>query len=190
MENRVLLVDDEANVLSAIRRALHDEPVEVLVAERAEDALKILEKNPCKVVISDERMPGMNGTEFLCKVKELFPDTVRMLITGYASIDAAMEAVNNGEIYRFFKKPWNDHELIMAIRSALEKFDLQEENSRLLAIVRRQALELQEIEKRYPGISCLQKDRDGSIAVPNISEEERDELLRNWSESREKLDVE
>ncbi len=188
MENRVLLVDDEANVLSAIRRALYEEPVELLVAERAEDALKILEKYPCKVVISDERMPGMKGAEFLCKVKELFPGTVRMLLTGYASIDAAMDAVNNGEIYRFFKKPWDDHELIMAIRSALEKYDLQEENFRLLAIVRRQAQEIQEIENKYPGITRLEKDRDGSIAVPLITEEEQEELLRDWSENRAQLD--
>jgi two-component system probable response regulator PhcQ len=178
MENRILLLDDEPNILTALKRVLMDEPYEILDADSGETGLEILQEKPCKVVISDERMPGMGGAEFLSRVKDLYPETVRILLTGYASIDAAMKAVNDGEIYRFFMKPWDDMDLRMAIRSAIEKFDLQQENERLLGVVRKQAGELNAIENRYPGITQLEKDSDGSIFVPEISDEEMNELLK------------
>lgn len=178
MENRILLLDDEPNILSALKRILLDEPYEILDADSGEKGLEILRSKPCKVVVSDERMPGMGGAEFLSRVKDDFPETVRIMLTGYASIDAAMKAVNDGEIYRFFMKPWDDSDLRMAIRSAIEKYDLQKENERLLEVVRKQAGELSSIEHRYPGITRLKKDSDGSIFVPEISEEEMNELLK------------
>lgn len=181
MEDRILLVDDEPNILSAIRRVLVDEPYEVIAAENAETALVWLENNPVKVVVSDERMPGMGGAEFLGRVHETYPETVRILLTGHASIESAMKAVNSGEIYRFFTKPWNDLDLRMAIRSAVEKYDLEDENRRLLAVVRRQADELKSIEERYPGITQLDKAQDGSIYLPEVSEEEMDELVKEWN---------
>ena len=183
MENRILLLDDEPNILAALKRVLMDEPYEILDAVSGEKGLEILQALPCKVVISDERMPGMGGAEFLSRVKDLYPETVRILLTGYASIDAAMKAVNDGEIYRFFMKPWDDTDLRMAIRSAIEKFDLQMENERLLGVVRKQAGELSSIESRYPGITQLEKDSDGSIFVPDISEEEMNELLKECNVS-------
>jgi two-component system, probable response regulator PhcQ len=178
MENRILLLDDEPNILASLKRVLMDEPYEILDADSGEKGLEILMAKPCKVVISDERMPGMGGAEFLTRVRDLYPETVRILLTGYASIDAAMKAVNDGEIYRFFMKPWDDTDLRMAIRSAIEKFDLQQENERLLHVVRKQAGELSSIESRYPGITQIEKDSDGSIFVPDISEEEMTELLK------------
>lgn len=178
MENRILLLDDEPNILAALKRVLMDEPYEILDADSGEKGLEVLHEKPCKVVISDERMPGMGGAEFLSRVKDFYPETVRILLTGYASIDAAMKAVNDGEIYRFFMKPWDDTDLRMAIRSAIEKYDLQKENERLLEVVRKQAGELSSIESRYPGITQLEKDSDGSIFVPDISEEEMSELLK------------
>jgi DNA-binding NtrC family response regulator len=182
MENRILLIDDEPGILAALRRVLMDEPYEILDAESAEEGLEILRESPCKVVVSDERMPGMGGADFLCRVKDTYPDTIRILLTGHASIDAAMKAVNSGEIYRFFMKPWNEPDLILAIRSAVEKYDLQAENARLLAIVRKQADELKAIEERYPGITQVDKSDDGSIYVPEVSEEEMEEILSEWNE--------
>jgi len=178
MENRILLLDDEPNILAALKRVLMDEPYEILDADSGEMGLQVLNEYPCKVVISDERMPGMGGAEFLSRVKGLYPETVRILLTGYASIDAAMKAVNDGEIYRFFMKPWDETDLRMAIRSAIEKFDLQKENERLLDVVRKQADELGSIESRYPGITQIEKDTDGSILLPEISDEEMSELLK------------
>lgn len=177
MINRILLVDDESNVLAALKRALFDEKLEIVTAASAEEALAIMAEQTFKVTVSDERMAGMQGTEFLTLVRDRYPETVRMMLTGHATLEAAMKAVNQGEIYRFFSKPWNDTELIFAIRSAVEKFDLESENRRLLATVKSQARELKALEKHYPGISEVQRDQHGSLVLPELSDSEMQELF-------------
>ncbi len=181
MESRVLLVDDEANVLAAIKRALMDEPYVIATATSGEEALRLLAADRFKVVVSDERMPGMAGADLLSRVCELYPQTVRIMLTGHASVESTMKAVNRGEIYRFFTRPWNDHELIMALRSAIEKFDLEAERRRLLATVRSQASELRGLELRYPGISRVEKDEQGTVLLPEISDEEIEQIIRSCS---------
>jgi len=177
MNSTILLVDDEANVLSALTRALFDEPCEIVTATSAAKALELMTEQQFKVVISDERMVGMQGSEFLSRVQELYPNTIRILLTGHATLEAAMKAVNEGGVYRFFTKPWNDLEIKFAIRSALEKYDLEAENRRLLSTIRQQALEIKVLEKRYPGITRLVKDRQGSFVLPDMSEEEVSRLI-------------
>jgi DNA-binding NtrC family response regulator len=172
MKNKILLVDDESNVLSALKRALFDEPLEITSVTSGEEALDILKGEPFKVIVSDERMIGMQGSEFLAQVRAVYPTTIRIMLTGHATLEAAMKAVNEGEIYRFFSKPWNDHDLKFAIRSAIEKFDLEAENRRLLATIQQQSLEIKVLEKRYPGISRVEKDDRGVFVLPDISEEE------------------
>lgn len=181
MNSRVLLVDDEANVLSAIKRALMDEPYEIVTAGSGEEALRIMAAERFKVVVSDERMPGLSGADFLSRVCEQYPQTVRIMLTGHASVESTMKAVNRGEIYRFFTKPWNDHELIMALRSAVEKFDLEAERRRLLATVRSQASELRGLEQRYPGITRVEKDEQGTVLLPEVSDEEIELIIREYS---------
>lgn len=180
MQDLILLVDDEPNVANALTRALLDEPYEIRSAQGGEEALKVMEGERFKVVISDERMPGMGGAEFLSLVRERYPETVRIMLTGHASLDATMRAVNSGEIYRFFTKPWNDIELRLAIRSAIEKYDLEEENRRLLRTVKRQATELRSLEKRYPGISRIDKDPRGTVVLPDLPDEEIARLIREY----------
>lgn len=177
MKNRILLVDDESNVLSALKRALFEEPLEITSATSAEEALEIMKERSFKIVISDERMIGMQGSEFLARVRENYPDTIRIMLTGHATLEAAMKAVNEGEIYRFFSKPWDDHNLKFAIRSAIEKFDLEAENRRLLATVKQQSLEIKVLEKRYPGISRVEKDERGAFVLTDISENEIQSML-------------
>jgi YD repeat-containing protein len=94
------------------------------------------------------------------------------MLTGHASLDAAIKAINRGEIYRFFMKPWNDLELRFAVKSAVEKFDLERENQRLLDIVRRQALNLILIEKEFPGITQLEYDEKGRIIIQDVPDGE------------------
>lgn len=177
MNNPILLVDDEVNVLSSLTRALFDEPYQVTCAKSGEEALELMASQPFKLVISDERMFGMQGSELLAIVKERYPDTLRILLTGHATLEAAMKAVNQGEIYRFFTKPWNDTELKFAIRSAIERYDLEAENRRLLATVKSQAMEIKVLEKRYPGISRVEKDDRGSFVLPELSEGEISQLM-------------
>ena len=172
-ENTILIVDDEPHVISALMRGLDEEPFRITGTPSAAEALQVMAGHRFKVVISDERMPGMGGAEFLALVKKHHPETVRIMLTGHASIEAAMRAVNCGEIYRFFTKPWDDIELKLAIRSALEKYDLEQENRRLLKTVRRQSQELRYLEQSFPGISEIRKDADGAIWIDaDISEEE------------------
>jgi two-component system, probable response regulator PhcQ len=186
MNHGILLVDDEANVISALERALIDEPFEVHSAESGEKALELLKRIRVKVVVSDERMPGMGGAEFLTRVKESYPLLVRMMLTGQASIESTMKAVNKGEIYRFLIKPWDDAELILALRSAVEKYDMEEENRRLLRTVKRQSQEIRMLEERYPGISSLCKDATGSFVLPEISDDEVERIIADCcDESRE-----
>lgn len=173
----ILIVDDEENILSALTRALIDEPYEILTASSGEEGLNVIEKTPCMVVISDERMPGMDGASFLGIVKSRYPETIRMMLTGHASVEATMRAVNNGEIYRFFTKPWDEPMLKLAIRSALEKYALEEENRRLLKTVKRQSQELKSLEDRYPGISQLKYTPDGAYQLPEISDEEIQKMI-------------
>lgn len=172
MNNLVMLVDDEAHVLSALTRALIDDPFEIITASSGSQALELMEGKTIKAIVSDERMVGMQGSELLAEVKRRSPETVRILLTGHATLDAAMRAVNVGEIYRFFLKPWDDTQLRFALLSAIEKYDLEDENRRLLATVKSQALEMRILEKRYPGISRVQKNATGTFVLPDIADDE------------------
>jgi EAL domain-containing protein (putative c-di-GMP-specific phosphodiesterase class I)/ActR/RegA family two-component response regulator len=114
----LLLVDDEENILSALIRMLRRDGYRILTATGADDALDVLGRNDVQVVISDQRMPGTSGTELLSKVKEMYPDTVRMVLSGYTDLAAVTAAINQGAIYKFLTKPWNDEELRLQIRDA------------------------------------------------------------------------
>jgi len=177
MNDLIMLVDDEANVLSALTRALIDEPFELITASSGSQALELMEGKTVKAIVSDERMVGMQGSELLAEVKQRSPQTVRILLTGHATLDAAMRAVNVGEIYRFFLKPWDDTQLRFALLSAIEKYDLEVENRRLLATVKSQALEIRILEKRYPGISRVQRNAKGIFVLPDIAEEELNRII-------------
>lgn len=130
----ILFVDDEPKILSSLRRLFIDSPYNVLTAEGGKNGLDLIEggETPA-VVVSDQRMPEMNGAEFLTMVRKLLPDSVRMLLTGYSDINAAMDAINEGGIHRYITKPWNDDDLQLAIQGALEHFELVEQNRQLTA---------------------------------------------------------
>lgn len=181
MTHRILLVDDEPNVLAALERALLDEPYEIETAPSGEKGLEALANGSFTVIISDERMPGMGGAAFLSKVKELYPNTLRMMLTGQASLESTMKAVNGGEIYRFFIKPWDESQVILALRSAVEKAELEDENRRLLLTVKRQSAELKMLEKSFPGISDIRKDDTGAYVLEEISDEEAAALIAEYS---------
>lgn len=128
---KILFVDDEKNVLSAMRRIFRRENYTLLTAASGSDALKILEEGPVHVVISDYKMPAMNGSELLRKIKAMHPQTIRIMLTGHADVNAIMGAVNEGAVYKFITKPWNDDDLRLTVSLALEQYDLIEENKSL-----------------------------------------------------------
>ncbi|BCR03116.1 hypothetical protein DESUT3_01850 [Desulfuromonas versatilis] len=177
-QNRILVVDDEAHVRKAVQRALLDEDYEILTAPSASEALKLLADEHFKVVVSDERMPGMQGSELLSTISLRWPETVRILLTGQASLEAAVRAVNEGEIYRFLMKPWNDAELRMAIRSGIEKHDLEVKNRKLLSLVRSQELKLRALKgEALPLPKAEGRCSDGSFHLKELTEQEISELL-------------
>jgi DNA-binding NtrC family response regulator len=168
MRHTVLLVDDDVSVLSGLRRALHREPYEVLVAESADAALARLAAFPVDVVISDESMPGMLGTELLAQSRIRYPETVRILLTGHSSLDVAIRAINEGEVYRFFTKPCNPVELAVTIRQALQQRELLRGSRRLLHAVRRQSAVIAELERQWEGLTRVERDHSGAILLSDV----------------------
>lgn len=130
----LLLVDDEVNILKALTRLLRPAGYQLLTAENGADALAVLAQHPVDLVLSDMRMPMMNGAVFLSHVRERYPDTVRLLLTGHADMQQTVQSINQGEIYRYIAKPWSDQELLLTVQQALEQQHLKRENSRLLAL--------------------------------------------------------
>jgi len=140
---QILFVDDEKNVLQSLKRLCMDGNYSVILANSGEEALEILKDNVnIGLIVSDQRMPAMTGSEFLEKAKEMLPDTVRILLTGYADINAVADAINKGGAYRYITKPWNDEELLQIIGDAVRRYSLIKENKRLQEIIRKQNEEL------------------------------------------------
>lgn len=144
-EIRILCVDDEQNVLNAITRLLLDEDYTVLTARSGKEGLEILREAHVQLIIADYRMPGMNGIEFLREVREHWPDTIRIVLSGYADTGAIVGAINEGQIYKFIPKPWNDDELKVAISNALESYFLARRNAELTGELRQQYKELEKL---------------------------------------------
>ena len=147
-ETAILILDDEQNILNSLKRVFMDEPIELFLTTSHEEALRTLEKEKIKVVMSDHRMPAITGVEFLKRVKDLNPDIIRILFTGYADVQAAEDAINKGEVYRFINKPWNDEDLKATLWEAVKHFDLAEENRRLYKLTQKQNEELKVVNER------------------------------------------
>jgi len=169
-KSKILLVDDESNVLKAIGRLLRDYDITALTS--AEEALLVAKEVKFDLVISDYRMPGMNGVEFLIKLMEIQPQTIRMILTGYADLESAQTAINEAGVYRFINKPWNNVEITNAVKSGLEFQKVLLENSQLANQVREQQALLNEkdnllkaLEKEEPGITQVNWADDGSIII-------------------------
>lgn len=164
MRHTILLVDDEPKVLSALKRLLQSEPYEVLTAANSEEAAIILSESPVDLIISDEEMPGMPGTEFLAKVARDYPDTVRIVLTGHPSLPAALRAINEGHIYQFFTKPCNEIDLAVSIRRALEQKDLISKSRDLLEVTKRQSVLIDEARVLRRLRDLPHRDRTEAIA--------------------------
>jgi response regulator RpfG family c-di-GMP phosphodiesterase len=141
----VLLVDDEAGVLSALRRLLRPTGYQVLTAESGVAGLEVLATHPVDLIVSDMRMPNMNGAEFLSKARAQHPNTMRILLTGYSEIDSAVRAINEGGVYRYLNKPWDDQDLLLTVRQAIEQQALARETARLTMLTQQQNERLQQL---------------------------------------------
>jgi len=163
-EHVVLFVDDEINILKAIQRLLRNEPMRVLTATTPAEALEIMNDTPAQVVVTDQRMPTMNGADFLSAIRDQHADAIRMMLTGYTEMNIAVEAINKGEIYRLITKPWNDDELRAILRQAFDHYDLKSEIKRLNTVSREQNFKLQDMNRNLEG---KVRERTKQLALKN-----------------------
>lgn len=138
----LLVVDDEPDLVQSVKDLLRFD-YKVLTATRASDGLKIMEEEKVHIVMSDQRMPEMTGTEFLSYLRRNFPETVRLLFTAYADLKAVTDAINQGHVYRYISKPWEPDELRSILRQATDHYDLQEERRKLLGEVQEKNRQLE-----------------------------------------------
>lgn len=138
VKSRVLFVDDEPNILRSLVRLFRSTEYELLTASSGEQALVMLAEQTVDLVISDMRMPGLDGVSLLREIRARWPEIMRVLLTGYSDLEQTIHAINEGQIYRYLSKPWNDTELLLVARQALEQKRLQQENQRLQRLAMKQ----------------------------------------------------
>lgn len=141
----ILCVDDEPQILSSLKRLFKRNKFEVLLANDGKEALDVLDEKSVDIVISDMRMPGMTGAELFAETAEKYPDTQRILLTGYSDIESSMAAINQGKIYRYLLKPWDEAALNMAVKDAMAQKELIDEKNRLEALTKKQNAELKQL---------------------------------------------
>jgi type II secretory ATPase GspE/PulE/Tfp pilus assembly ATPase PilB-like protein/FixJ family two-component response regulator/RNA polymerase subunit RPABC4/transcription elongation factor Spt4 len=157
----LLFVDDEEGVLKALRRIFLDENYTILTADSAEKALTFMEKTKVHLVISDHRMPVVTGAELLKEIKLKWPETIRIMLTGYADVQSVMGAVKDGAVYKFITKPWHDEDLRLTVSLALQQYYLMQENRKLKEITRKQHLKI----KNYAGFFDENRGKLGAILL-------------------------
>ncbi len=172
----ILCVDDEELILKALTRTFRKEQFKVLTARSGEDGLEILKNSKSiGLILSDEKMPKMNGSDFLQAAAKIFPDIPKIILTGYADKNAAIDAINKGGACHFLTKPWNDQELLQLVRDCLHRYGLARENQRLLTVVRVQ-------NEKLAGWNSSLKER-----VLNLVQERIDELNKSHLELLRRL---
>lgn len=176
---RLVLIDDDVNILNALKRVLRSTDWEVVTFSSPLNAIAELLADDVDLIMSDYRMPDMDGVAALNALRDTCPSAVRLLMSGHADLDGVLKAINQAEIYRFVVKPWDDADLIMTLESALKYQGMVQENSRLADLVRsqqdqiqRQQQELRRLEQESPGITRVDRDADGSIDLSGEFDEE------------------
>lgn len=170
-KDRILIVDDELGILSSLKKVLEEENREIITAESAEKAWQVLkEKGEVGVIICDQRLPNMNGVDFLVKVKRLYPDTIRILVTGYPELSTAVEAINKAHIWRYILKPIEVESLKILVKQAFDYYRILKENRLLLKIVRQQDYWLRNIKSKYPQIGKETKKANFGLDEKKISD--------------------
>lgn len=168
----LLLVDDEPNIINALKRTLRRDGYSIFTANGAEEALNLLADQKVALIISDQRMPQMSGVEFLRKVKELYPKTVRLVLSGFTDLESVTSAINEGAIYRFMTKPWDDELLRKNVREAFEYHEMEQENQRLTRELQHSNNELSRLNQSLEQ-QVMQKTREivHNVKMLEISQE-------------------
>jgi response regulator RpfG family c-di-GMP phosphodiesterase len=183
---KVLFVDDEENILKSLKRLLIEEEIDIYTANSGELGLELLRNTPgVDLIVSDQRMPGLTGSEFLRQSREIVPDALRIMLTGYADINATIDAINKGGAYRYISKPWDDEEMIRTIRDSVRQCRLLAENKRLSALVEKQNAELKEWNSNLKGrvleqTAAIRIRNDELSGLNNRLQEEYENCLKSF----------
>ncbi len=148
-KHSILIVDDEESILNSFQRILADEDYEVHAVNNGSEGLNKLRtaQKPYSVIVSDQRMPEMSGVQFFAQAKDIFPDAVRILLTGYADSNAIIDAINKGGVHLYFTKPWREEEILLHIKQSLSKVEILAENKRLVELIKIKNQELVKLNK-------------------------------------------
>lgn len=172
---KIQLVDDEQHILGALKRVLRPDSWDIHAFTDANEAVESLREHDYAVIVSDYKMPAMDGVTYLQFARQRQPNAIRMILSAHGDRQSMIDAINRAEIYRFLSKPWEDYELQAAIRSAADLFHMRSENHRLLAEVRAQQQlirdrenELLRLEQDHPGITRVRRDADGSVIIDGL----------------------
>jgi EAL domain-containing protein (putative c-di-GMP-specific phosphodiesterase class I)/FixJ family two-component response regulator len=161
----LLLVDDEENILSSLKRLLRRDGYTIITACGAAEGLRCLAETEVDVIVSDQRMPGMTGVEFLRRAKELYPDSIRMVLSGYTELQSIIDAVNEGAIYKFLTKPWDDERLRGHVAEAFRQKDMADENRRLANQVESANADYIELNARLEHVVAQQREQADLLAA-------------------------
>ncbi|MFC1563169.1 response regulator [candidate division KSB1 bacterium] len=181
--HKLLFVDDEENVLKSLKRLFHEEKYEIYTANNGLEGIKLLERLEFSLILSDYRMPELNGVDFLRLVKEKSPYCIRMILTGIPDVSVAISAINEGEVYKFINKPWDDENLKVQIKRAIEHYELVREREELLERIKMQNEELRKwninLEKRVEEKTMELKKAYEKLQLKVKELEGRDKILQS-----------
>ena len=167
----ILIVDDEEYIINSLKRLFRRDGYRILTALNGEEGYKILCENDVQLIISDQRMSGMNGTEFLEKVKNNFPDVIRTILSGYTDIDSITESINKGHIFKFFLKPWNDNNLRLEVKYCIEQYELIKKNKELSEIIIKKNKDLEimneELKRINDNLETIVQKRTKDLEIQN-----------------------
>ena len=160
-KHTILIVDDEENILHSLKRTLRSEFFDVIATPDPQEAIDHAKRGDISLIISDHQMPRMTGVEMFKQIKVINPHIIRIMLTGKAGLEDTVQAINEGEVFRFIRKPWDDIDLKITIRHALMQYDLWTQNQYLICEVKKQQEMLMKLEQEYPGITKRGKMKGG-----------------------------
>ncbi|MEX6502747.1 response regulator [Pseudomonas zhanjiangensis] len=172
---KIQLLDDEPQILKSLQRALRSHQWELHAFSDVQEALSALTEHEYAVIVSDFKMPHLDGVTYLQFAKQRQPQAMRLLLTGHGDRQTMMQAINQAEVYRFIAKPWEDYELEAALSAAVDLYLLRVENQRLIDQLRRQQTalyrqqqELLRLEQENPGLTRVIRDADGAVLIDDL----------------------
>ena len=164
--HNILAVDDEKKILDALKRVFLDGPrINLIATTDPKEAIRIVSRKNIDPVISDQRIPGMTGTERLKKIIEMNPDMITIILPGYSDVKVILEAINELDVYKFVLKPWKNEELFWTVIRALEMKEMIETNRRLNRELKKRNAYIRGLESEHPGITKVKRDSDGVLVI-------------------------